>query len=299
MAHILKNNNLEIHIDPPFENYTSSRFDWTGKISELNFQGIPLAGVERPHDQPGRSFGKGFYNEFGIDSALGFEEAGTGGWFHKIGVGLLKKADSAPYLFSKEYRIEPAEFDLYAESERVVISCKSENVNGYAYDLRKTVELDESGFTIHYLLGNRGEKVIRTTEYVHNFITINKANIDREYLLIFPFQVIPELFEETVNPEGKVYLGENEIGFRGSPNEPFFFSNLSGNETVDAQWNLVHLKNKLALSERGSFKTDKVNLWGWKHVISPELFYKMVITPGESTAWSRSYHVHKIQAGKG
>jgi hypothetical protein len=35
--------------------------------------------------------GKGFYNEFGMDTALGFEEAAIGGWFHKIGVGLLKK----------------------------------------------------------------------------------------------------------------------------------------------------------------------------------------------------------------
>lgn len=45
MGHILKNQNLEVHIDPPFEKYRGARFD----------------------------------------------EVPQGGWFHKIGVGLLKK----------------------------------------------------------------------------------------------------------------------------------------------------------------------------------------------------------------
>ena len=35
MAHILKNENLELHIDTPFENYNFSRFDWTGKIIKV------------------------------------------------------------------------------------------------------------------------------------------------------------------------------------------------------------------------------------------------------------------------
>ena len=37
------------------------------------------------------NFGKGFTTEFGIDNALGFYEAKKGEWFHKIGVGVLKK----------------------------------------------------------------------------------------------------------------------------------------------------------------------------------------------------------------
>ena len=42
MAHILKNKNLEIHIDLPGENYNLSRFDWTGKIVKVKFQNIYL-----------------------------------------------------------------------------------------------------------------------------------------------------------------------------------------------------------------------------------------------------------------
>lgn len=292
MARILKNQYLEIHIDAPFENYKASRFDWTGKIAKVKFQGIPLTGNEKPAGQKNTSFGKGFYNEFGIDSALGFTEAGIGGWFHKIGVGLLKKEDAA-YQFIKNYKVEPAEFDIRTESNRITICCQSNSVNGYAYMLRKTIELNESSFTIRYHLENRGEKDIRTTEYVHNFLAVNRDLIGRNYLLEFPFQVMPELFEETVNPEEKVYLGPHEITFNASPNEPFFFSNLSGSELVDAQWTLTHLENKIALSEHGSFKTDQVNLWGWKHVISPELFFKICIEPGQSKSWSRRFQFSK------
>ncbi|NNL02194.1 MAG: hypothetical protein HKP39_07950, partial [Eudoraea sp.] len=172
MTHILKNKNLEIKIDLPLENYNFSRFDWTGKIVNVKFHNIQLSTSERTDGQNGNSFGKGFYNEFGIDTALGFEDTEIGGWFHKIGVGLLRKEDSQ-YLFSKNYEIKPAEFKINAESDRVLIRCKSEVSNGYAYLLQKEIQLAESGFILKYYLENTGEKDISTDEYVHNFTAIN------------------------------------------------------------------------------------------------------------------------------
>ncbi len=83
---------------------------------EVKFQNIQLSGIERTDCQNENYFGKGFYNEFGIDTALGFDETDIGGWFHKIGVGLLKK-DDTQYLFSKTYEIKPAEFKIISEVE--------------------------------------------------------------------------------------------------------------------------------------------------------------------------------------
>ncbi|WP_297694017.1 hypothetical protein [uncultured Eudoraea sp.] len=294
MTHILKNKNLEIKIDLPLENYNFSRFDWTGKIADVKFQNIPLSTSERTDDQNEDSFGKGFYNEFGIDVALGFDETEIGGWFHKIGVGLLKKEDSQ-YLFSKNYEVKPAEFKINVESDRILIKCKSEVTNGYAYLLQKEIQLAESGFTLKYYLQNTGEKDISTDEYVHNFTSINKDLIGNNYVLEFPFQLKPELFDETVNPELKVAIGQNEIKFKGTPEEQFFFSNLSGNESVDASWQLINLESKIGISESGSFQTNKVNLWGWKHVICPELFYEIDIKSGQSVEWTRKYNIYKIK----
>ncbi len=293
MPQFLKNKNLEIQIDLPDENYNFSRFDWSGKIAQVKFQNIPLTIAETTARENVAVLGKGFYNEFGIDAALGFKEAAIGGWFHKIGIGLLQKDDNE-YVFTKKYQIKPAQFKITTSSHKVMINCTSHIVNGYAYVLNKEIALQESGFTINYTLENWGKEDIRTTEYVHNFLAINKALTGSDYVLKFPFELKPKRFWDTVNSEKQVVLGSNEIGFKGTPNEQFFFSNLSGGELVKAAWELHNHKHKIGIGETGNFKAKKVNLWGWKHVISPELFIPIFIRPGESTEWSRTFKVFNI-----
>ncbi len=89
-------------------------------------------------------------------------------------------------------------------------------------------------------------------------------------------------------------IGATDLKFKAGPNVPFFFSNLSGDEIVDAQWELRNLKSKIGMSETGRFKTNKVNIWGAPHVICPELFFKIALKPGESTKWSRHYAIYNL-----
>jgi len=290
MSHILKNKNLEIQIDLPAENYNFSRFDWTGNIVSVKFKNIQLASTESITYENEMQNGKGFYNEFGIDTALGFNEAVIGDWFHKIGVGLLKK-DNEEYIFNRNYEIKPADFEIKYTSNTILITCKSEFNNGYSYVLKKEIKLEKHGFTINYDLENTGEKEIITDEYVHNFIAINKEIIGRNYVLKFPFKLMPAFFLETVNPEKKVTIGQTDVTFNDSPKEQFFFSNLTGYKNVKPQWELKNLESKISISETGSFHTNKVNLWGWKHVISPELFIDISIKPGQNANWTRDYKI--------
>ena len=295
MAHILKNNHLELHIDAPTENYSCTRFDWTGKISLLKFQNISVTTLENTDLINTACFGKGFYNEFGIDTPLGFNETAIGGWFHKIGVGLLKK-ENEQYLFHKKYAVKPAKFSVSTEANAVIIHCTSEAFNGYSYKLTKEIKLYSSSFTIKYTLHNTGEKEIVTDEYTHNFMAINKASIGQNYELSFPFQLKPALFEETVNTEQKVAIGDQKIKFKDTPKEPFFFSNLSGGNQVHAEWKLTDLKTNIGIRETGNFQTNKMNVWGWGHVISPELFFKINIKAGKSLEWTRTFEVFKINS---
>ena len=290
MSHILKNKNLEIQIDLPAENYNFSRFDWTGNIVSVKFKNIQLASTESITYENEMQNGKGFYNEFGIDTALGFNEAVIGDWFHKIGVGLLKK-DNEEYIFNRNYEIKPADFEIKYTSNTILITCKSEFNNGYSYVLKKEIKLEKHGFTINYDLENTGEKEIITDEYVHNFLAINKEIIGRNYILKFPFKLMPAFFLETVNPEQKVTIGQTDVTFNDSPKEQFFFSNLTGYKNVKPQWELKNLESKISISETGSFHTNKVNLWGWKHVISPELFIDISIKPGQNANWTRDYKI--------
>jgi len=289
----LKNKHLHLEIDSPTDNYKGSRFDWTGKITAVTYHNTPILTREKPTSKNEHLFGKGLYNEFGIDSALGFEETEMGEWFHKIGVGLLQK-DGHSYDFSEVYKIKPAEFSVLHERDKIIISCISESLNGYAYRLKKEIELLENRFSINYTLDNTGEKKILTREYNHNFIGINEDSIGKNMVLKFPFQMNSEGFEEVVNPGNKVKINTSELKFNASPEEPFFFSNLSGNKVVDARWELHDLNSKIGIRETGNFQTQSINIWGSKHVISPELFIELQIPPGHSKKWSRTYEVFTL-----
>ncbi len=295
MTHIIKNDTLEVAIDLPLENYEGSRFDWTGKISSVKFKSLPLTTIEDTGSKDVNFLGKGLYNEFGITSPIGFEETPMGGWFHKIGIGLLKK-EHKNYLFHRNHLIKPANFDITYQDQKIIIVCKSESVNGYSYILKKEITVSENSFTIDYSLHNTGEKKIITDEYVHNFMAINNALIGEDYTLKFPFQINPSLFDETVNSENKVEIGSDNISFNETPKKQFFFSNLTGGKELEAEWALTNLKANLGIKEIGSFKTDKINIWGWKHVISPELFFKISAASKETIEWSRKFEVFKINS---
>ncbi len=106
-------------------------------------------------------------------------------------------------------------------------------------------------------------------------MAINNDLIGEDYTLKFPFPINSSLFDETVNSENKVEIGLDNVTFNKTPEKQFFFSNLTGGKELQAEWILTNLKANVGIKEFGSFKTDKINLWGWKHVISPELFFKI------------------------
>ena len=276
------------------ESYKNSRFDWTGKISAVIYKNIEISANEKFHKQNDSLDGKGFYNEFGIDIPIGFDEIKEGEWFHKIGVGILKKEDNS-YFFNKNYEIKPAKFEVTTLAHKITIDCESRSIKGFSYHLKKEIALFENSFVISYSLKNTGLKTIITDEYIHNFISINKELIDSNYVLKFPFQLDTALFDVSVNPKDNVEIKTDEFTFKDNAKDEFFFSNLSAGEEVNASWELINKKTKIGIRETGSFKTSKINLWGSKHVISPELFFKINIGPNQEINWSRTYNLFEIK----
>lgn len=293
MPYKISNQLLEISIDLPAENYQAARFDWTGKIAEVSFRGVHLTTEEQLHSKMPNTLGRGFYNEFGIETAIGFAEAKTGEWFHKIGVGLLKKT-SDHYLFHHPYEIDPCAFSVIKQDQKITIHCKSALANGYAYELQKEIELFESGFLVKYELLNCGQKRITTDEYSHNFLSIGNNFVGRQDILKFSFPLNPEHFNEYLNPKDVVRFNEQEITFSIAPSTPFFFSEICNEHALTKSWKLENNEHKIGLLETTSFLASKVNLWGCTHVISPELFVKIDVAPGETQSWWRKYEVYDL-----
>ncbi len=93
--------------------YRGTRFDWAGVIASLEYQGHNVVGPWFTRSDPkvhdfiydgpdiiasSNSAMTGPAEEFtGSRAALGFAEAGAGGIFIKIGVGVLRKPDAASY----------------------------------------------------------------------------------------------------------------------------------------------------------------------------------------------------------
>ena len=67
MAYSIKNKHLKVSIQEPGQGYRGVRFDWTGCISDVLFDGKYSFGTaERKGDNDLELIGQGFYNEFGI-----------------------------------------------------------------------------------------------------------------------------------------------------------------------------------------------------------------------------------------
>ena len=292
MSHILKNDILEIVIDLPNENYKFSRFDWTGQIVSVKLRGIYVSVDESPNDQNIETQGRGLFNEFDIESPQTFGATDIGEQFHKIGIGQLTK-ELANYDFLYPYPVHPALFHVERYDDSINITCDSESPHGLSYILQKSISLDENQLIIEYLLKNSGTATIQTTEYTHNFLGISGHAIGPDYELHLPFFIKQHSLAEYVNPGKAVQINQNSFTFNQTPHDPFFFSNLSGDQLVPATWTLYHKNSGIVISERCDFRTHKINLWGMGHVISPEIFHHIHVPTGQSRSWKRIYTFHK------
>lgn len=292
MAHLLQHDHLTLQVHLPEEHYHRSRFDWTGKITQVTYKGLPLLGSELPTG-PDDRHGRGLYNEFGFKLPLGYGDLSPGHWYPKIGIGRIK-SDTPVYDFLENCPIRPAVFESHGTTKTLSITCTSALSLGYAYVLQKNIELLNDGWDVRYRLHNTGEKTIITNEYTHNFISIHGQPTDASCHLSFPFRLDPDIFDETINPEGLVRIGTQEITFLGQPSVPFFFSYMSGPAPVKAQWTLHYRQLGLGISESGDFLTQNVCLWGSGHVISPELFIDIRLPAGKSMQWTRQYRLFDL-----
>ena len=313
MAFSLSAGDVELAVERAGERYRWCRFDWNGLVSSLKFRGVELLGQEKPFlSRNDRKFGRGLHNEFGIKTCVGYDDCSVGEWFPKIGVGWLRK-DSKPYFFFTEYERDPISFDCdrSADGSSAAFRCESGNRNGYAYRYEKTIRAVDTGLSVRYRLENSGERPIVTDEYTHNFLRFGGRRMERGYELSFSRELDPARFSKTVDPDGILSVVGNRVALGGKTREQFYIGGISARADdaraddvarvgipagcgLLAQWTLAHTGLGVSLSERGSFAPAAIHLWGWKDVISPEVFFPIRAEPGETVEWERTYEAASI-----
>jgi hypothetical protein len=284
-----------MELQDPGEVYRGSRFDWTGQIINITLKDkhyFCTSETKNPVDLDSK--GRGFYNEFGIDQPIGYDECRLGEKFHKPGVGLLIKKDNYPYSFSQKYDILPLNVTIDLFPKKIVYTTDAPQVNGYGYQLKKTVLLSGSSFSLVYEMKNTGKKTIVTNEYVHNFLGFNSRNIDQYYRLRFSFEVKPNGFIETVNPNSNVSFDGHNVAWNSQVESPFFFSRLNQDKLSHCSWTIIHTLEKIGVRETCYSGVNMVNLWGDRHVVSPELFHSIDLLPGLKDTWKREYDFFEL-----
>ena len=280
----ISSDRLNIDIAEPGYAYGGQRFDWTGFVLQAELDKthtycayedtIPMKGTG----------GIGLCGAFECMNEDNYDITPVGGHFINIGIGLVKKPDDAPYFFARGLPVAPFPTAINKLGKDAVrFEQVSGECNGFRYRYNKTLSVDGNVLFISSELQNIGIKPIHTREFNHNFICIDGHPIGPDYRLSLPYT--PELDIK----HGAFAVEPGRVSPEAFSSGSFFANIRNHGGALNHFWELAHLPTGASIRETGDFAVDRFDLWGRPHVISPEIFVKIGIEPGETFKWSRKY----------
>ncbi|HEV2425789.1 MAG TPA: hypothetical protein VGZ29_13255 [Terriglobia bacterium] len=294
--------------------YRGTRFDWSGAIGSLEYQGHRYYGPwfssvdPKVHDYRDTgnqiiaspcSGDSGPVDEFQTNgTALGFDEAGVGGTFIKIGVGVLRK-DAAHYDYVKQYEIvNPGRWTVKTNRDSIEFTQElSDASSGYAYVYRKVIRLVEGKpeMVLEHHLKNTGRRTIHSDVYNHNFLVLDHQTPGPDFLITVPFQI------RSPNPPGSALarIRGNEVVYSKILRSGDVMETLLegfGDAARDNEIRIENRKVRAGLTIKGDHPLSKLNLWSIRTVLAAEPFITMTIDPGSEFSWKTTYDYYTLPA---
>jgi hypothetical protein len=279
--------------------YRATRFDWSGVIASLEFQGHSYFGVWFPRYDPKVNDSiTGPVEEYRTgDSAPGYAEAKTGETFVRIGVGLLKKPEEARFQQFKTYEIvDNGKWTVKTAADSVEFTHEvTDPVSGYAYLYRKTVRLakDAPRMTIDHSLKNTGKKSIETNVYNHEFFMLDNQPSGPDFSVKFPFDLKAVAdFRGLAEVRGKElhYLQELRTGNTVHTELTGF-----GNSARDFDFRVENAKTGAGVHVTGDQPLWKMDFWSIRNTLCPEAYINMKIEPGQESQWHIVYDFYVVK----
>ena len=277
--------------------YRGTRFDWSGVIYSLRYEGHEYFGPWfEKYDPKTHDAISGPVEEYRTAGAgLGYEEAKTGEGFIRIGVGVVRKPEEAGYRNFNSYEIiDSGKWTVRKGPDWIEFVHELAGVNGYAYEYRKTVRLakDKPVMTLEHSLRNTGQKTIETAMYNHNFFVMDGQPTGPDSVVKLPFEGratkdLKDLAE--VRGNRLVYLKELEKG-------QSVFTEIGGfgDTARDYDFSLENRKAGTGVRITGDRPLAKLVYWSIRTTFCPEPYINLSVEPGKETKWTIGYEFYTL-----
>jgi hypothetical protein len=275
--------------------YRASRFDWSGVIPCLAYQGHTYFGIWFPHYDPMLADAiAGPVEEFrSSDGALDYAQAKTGEVFVKLGVGVLRKTGDAPYQFMTTYPlVDGGKWTVQARPSEVSFRQQLQSPIGIAYDYEKTVKLDrhEPVLILEHRLKNTGTKTIDTEVYDHDFFMLDGAPTGPGMVIRLAFE--PKA-EQSLEPLAVIQNKQILYQYPLQPGQSAF-SFLTGFSNSPADYNITveDQRTGVGVEQTADVPISRFNFWSIQTTICPEAYIHLVIAPGKTAHWNIRYRFY-------
>jgi len=295
----LKNGPLHAHFYLPDAQkgfYRSTRFDWAGVISGLDYKGHTLFGKWSNRYDP--TLNDAILGPVESFAPVGYDQAQPGGTFLQPGVGILTRPDTAKYTPFKYYRIVNTGNWNVSKTAGAIAFRQDLNAGGYAYTYIKTIILDADRprLTITHTLKNRGGQAIESDVYNHNFFVFDSLNTGPGRVLKLPWTPAASPTDQTVFDSLAALQGDSII-----IKEPFaprrsFYTLLTGysDKASDYDLRLEERRSNLGVRIRSDRPLVKLAYWASLKTACPEPFIHVKAAPGETFTWTLTYDFYTL-----
>ena len=278
--------------------YRASRFDWSGVVGCLSYQGHTYFGEWfEKYDPLLNDSITGPVEEFrSNDGALGYNEAKPGELFVKVGVGVLRKLDDSPYKFGVTYPlIDSGHWSTHISKDHISFEQRLSSPIGISYVYEKVLQLSkhEPVLTLEHSLKNTGSKTIDTDVYDHDFFMLDEKPTGPGMVVRFPFA--PKS-TDPLTPNAKI--DDKEILYQAElqPHQQVA-GYLEGYSTNPADYDItVEDRNTgVGVEQSSDSAISRLYLWSIRTTICPEAYIHLVVPPGKTVHWKIRY---RFYAGK-
>jgi hypothetical protein len=289
----LSNDQVEMKLYlPDAENglYRGTRFDWSGVIGSLQYKGHEYFGYWKDTHDPLFHEDLSGPVEGYIKPGLGYEEAGPGGKYVRIGVGVIEKPDEQEYSFRNSYKLlDPGKWSMEHGEDWISFKHELNSDIGYSYLYTKIIRLKSNGFTIDHSLQNTGAKVIETDQFNHNFLMIDGKHSGPDFTISFPYPISTE-----DDPQGFLEVKDSAIHFiKELVNDDAVFVLLNGysDQVSDHQVTVENTETGAGVTYTVDKPLYRMAFWACRTTLSPENSIWISVEPGKEDQWRSEYTI--------